>query len=121
MANLRRLPVPNADLWDWQLLAQCRDQDSAIFFHPDGERGSARANREARAKEICGTCPVLLQCRDHALAVREPYGVWGGLSPTERKTLIRAEECDVEDDQDGRAISTGTLMWNSAVRLTGLR
>ena len=27
---------------------------------------------------------MLEQCRTHALAVREPYGVWGGLTEEER-------------------------------------
>jgi WhiB family redox-sensing transcriptional regulator len=31
---------------------------------------------------------VLDQCRDHALATREPYGIWGGLSEGERALLL---------------------------------
>ena len=27
------------------------------------------------------------QCRSHALAAREPYGVWGGLSEHEREAI----------------------------------
>lgn len=89
MANLSRLPGPNADFWDWQLEAACRGMDSEVFFHPDGQRGAARAQREQRAKQICATCPVLEQCREHALRVREPYGVWGGLTEDERETILR--------------------------------
>lgn len=92
MTNVRELPVLSIDPWDWQPLASCRDQSAAVFFHPDGERGTARTIREAKAKAICETCPVLGQCREHALAVREAYGVWGGLTATERKALLRAEE-----------------------------
>jgi WhiB family redox-sensing transcriptional regulator len=33
-------------------------------------------------------CPVVRQCLDHALAVREPYGVWGGLTEDEREELM---------------------------------
>jgi WhiB family transcriptional regulator, redox-sensing transcriptional regulator len=66
--------------------------DSALFFHPAGERGPARASREVHAKRICSGCPVLSQCRAHALAVHEPYGVWGGLSESERDDIVRAEE-----------------------------
>ncbi len=88
MADVRRLPVPVAETWEWQLRAACRDLDSALFFHPDGERGPARAERETRAKQICGRCPVLEHCRRHALAVGEPYGVWGGLSLAERSALL---------------------------------
>jgi len=50
---------------------------------------SARAQREMRAKEMCRTCPVLAQCRTHALAVGEPYGIWGGLSESEREMLLK--------------------------------
>ncbi len=32
---------------------------------------------------------MLEQCRRHALAVHEPYGVWGGLSEAERDEIIR--------------------------------
>src|ERR1700751_509488 len=67
----------------------CRGVDSSVFFHPDGERGRARAQRELRAKEMCRRCPVIAQCRSHALAVGEPYGIWGGLSESERELLLK--------------------------------
>jgi WhiB family redox-sensing transcriptional regulator len=85
MADLSRLPGPNADWWDWQLRSACRQADGELFFHPDGERGPARDLRDAAAKAVCATCPVLGQCRSHALQVREPYGVWGGMTEDERE------------------------------------
>ncbi len=91
MADITRLPGPNADLWDWQIDGACRGVDTAVFFHPDGERGASRAQREASAKAICATCPVLMQCAAHALTVREPYGVWGGMSEDEREALYAAD------------------------------
>ncbi len=87
MAEISRLPGPVADLWDWQLVGACRDADPTLFFHPEGERGPARRNRDNAAKAICETCPVMQQCREHALAVREPYGVWGGLSEDDRESM----------------------------------
>jgi WhiB family redox-sensing transcriptional regulator len=95
MADTRRLPGPNADLWDWQLDAACRGMASSFFFHPEGERGPARARREARAKAVCGQCPAILQCREHALRVHEPYGIWGGLSEGERNQLLVAQSATV--------------------------
>jgi WhiB family redox-sensing transcriptional regulator len=89
VADTRRLPVPVTEIWEWQMRGSCRGMDSAFFFHPEGERGPARADREARAKEVCRTCPVLEQCRRHALSAHEPYGVWGGLSESERDEIIR--------------------------------
>ena len=53
-------------------------------------RGEARETRETAAKAVCAACPVRTQCLEHALAVREPYGVWGGLSEHEAGRLIAA-------------------------------
>jgi WhiB family redox-sensing transcriptional regulator len=89
MADTRKLPTPVAEIYDWQMHGACRGMDSAFFFHPEGERGPAKYNREARAKEVCARCPVIEQCRRHALAAEEPYGVWGGLSEAERDEIIR--------------------------------
>lgn len=85
MAEISRLPGPNAQLWEWQLRGACRSVSSDLFFHPEGERGPSRRNRELAAKKVCARCPVIAQCRTHALAVREPYGVWGGMSEDERE------------------------------------
>ena len=89
MADVSRLPGPVADLWDWQLDGACRTEDPTMFFHPEGERGSDRARRQAAARAVCAGCQVLLECREHALAVREPYGIWGGLSEEDREAVYR--------------------------------
>jgi len=91
MAEISRLPGPVADIWEWQLQGSCRDTDPTLFFHPEGERGPARRNRDAAAKAICAACPVLTQCRSHALVVREPYGVWGGLTEDDREVIYSSE------------------------------
>jgi WhiB family transcriptional regulator, redox-sensing transcriptional regulator len=87
MAEISRLPGPVADLWEWQMRGACREADPLLFFHPEGERGPARRNRDAAAKSICSGCPVVQQCRSHALQVREPYGVWGGLTEDDREEI----------------------------------
>lgn len=91
MAEISRLPGPNSDLWDWQLKGSCRGADPELFFHPEGERGPSRRNRDLAAKAICVRCPVLAQCAEHALVVREPYGVWGGLTEDEREAYYAEE------------------------------
>ncbi len=88
MADLSRLPGPIADVWEWQLQGACRQADPDLFFHPEGERGPRKDGRERAAKAVCSSCPVLRQCRAHSLSVREPYGVWGGLSEDEREQLL---------------------------------
>ncbi len=41
-----------------------------------------------RAKAICATCPEMHPCREAGMA--EPYGIWGGLTPRERRRISRA-------------------------------
>lgn len=73
-------PPETADAWLTEAL--CAQTDPEVFFP---ERGSnARA-----AKRICLHCDVIAQCRDWALSTGQQEGVWGGLSETERRTLLR--------------------------------
>ena len=88
MADIGRLSGHNEQLWEWQLHGACRGMDSARFFYLDGERGSNRERREVQAKAICLGCPVIADCRSHALQVREPYGIWGGLTEDERTRIL---------------------------------
>lgn len=88
MSEVRRLPLPGQGTWEWQLHAACRGTDTSVFYHPENERGPARQRREQQAKQICGLCPVVASCLDWALTMREPYGVWGGLSTDEREALL---------------------------------
>ncbi len=86
------LPIDEA--WAWQLAARCRDEDPGIFFATDGERGHLRRQRNERAKAICAQCTVLTQCRDHALHHQEQFGIWGGLSESDRSAALRGGGSD---------------------------
>ena len=73
----------------WYLRASCRGPESTLFFPPASiERREVRELREARAKVICAACPVRVECREFALRVREPHGIWGGLTEVERRDLL---------------------------------
>ncbi|MEE4023684.1 WhiB family transcriptional regulator [Gordonia sp. PKS22-38] len=73
----------------WREEARCRGADTAVFF-PSGELSAAdRARHERAAKQICGDCPVTRHCADYAATGPEPYGIWGGMTPTERKRRHR--------------------------------
>jgi WhiB family redox-sensing transcriptional regulator len=91
MAEISRLPIPVMEEWEWQYQGACRDLDPEAFFHPDGERGPRRRNRENAAKAVCASCPVIAACRAHALAVQEPYGIWGGLSEDDRVAILERQ------------------------------
>ena len=94
MPETGRLPWANTENWDWQLDAACRDGDARLFFPPENERSRSRSRtrREAAAKQLCGECAVRSACLHHALSAREPYGVWGGLTESERWNLL--ERCE---------------------------
>ena len=71
----------------WRRLAACRDEDTDLFF-PNGETGEALEQAEM-AKAICATCPVRVECLEFALTTNQPYGIFGGLTEAERKSLQR--------------------------------
>ena len=73
--------------WTWQSMAACRGMDTAIFYHPENERGPTRHRRDWEAKRICQGCRVVGPCLQWALETREPYGVWGGMSVEERQAM----------------------------------
>ncbi|GAA2372394.1 WhiB family transcriptional regulator [Nonomuraea africana] len=66
--------------------AACLDEDPEIFF-PISLEGAGQAQVE-HAKSICGGCSVRAACLDYALSTRQTDGVWGGTTPTERRTLL---------------------------------
>lgn len=80
---------PLGEVWDWQLHAKCRGLPVEQFY-PTGSSIGATRHTEQTAKQICATCPVMNECRAHALEVREPYGIWGGLTAVERALATEA-------------------------------
>ena len=87
MASIKRLPQPLLSSYEWQVEGACRDTDPNEFFAEEAERGNRRLSRDERAKAMCRECPVVKQCFEHAMTVREAYGVWGGTTPEERELL----------------------------------
>ncbi|ATN88665.1 WhiB family transcription factor [Mycobacterium phage Demsculpinboyz] len=67
----------------WRDLARCAEVDPEMFFPEKG--GSAKP-----AKRICSRCEVADECLEWALANRENYGVFGGLTAKERRPLLKA-------------------------------
>ncbi|WP_419179545.1 WhiB family transcriptional regulator [Rhodococcus opacus] len=76
---------------NWRTLGLCYGTKRSVFFSPDNERRHARRRRETQAKRICGRCPVIAECREHALQAAESFGVWGGMSEAERSRSGRRD------------------------------
>jgi WhiB family transcriptional regulator, redox-sensing transcriptional regulator len=86
---IRAWPATLEEFWSWHMEAACRRVDTGLFYSPEGERGPRKERREAAAKQVCGACRVVELCAAYALATREPYGTWGGLSESDRRELVR--------------------------------
>ncbi|MFC9847757.1 WhiB family transcriptional regulator [Streptomyces sp. NPDC060223] len=69
----------------WVKQGACRVEPDAMF------PGSTVLEIE-HAKSYCRACPVIEACAQWALDTREEYGVWGGLSETERRSLLRSKQ-----------------------------
>jgi WhiB family redox-sensing transcriptional regulator len=88
-APVETWPSTLEEFWSWHMDAACRRVDTALFYSPEGERGPRKERRELAAKQICGTCKVVEVCAAYAIATREPYGTWGGLSENDRREQLR--------------------------------
>ena len=88
--------------------ALCKGPNSALFFRPDDEVKGSKAQllRVRSAKMSCEQCVHKDDCLDYALANNETYGIWGGKSESERRTLRRAK--GVMRDRRLKPIAHGT-------------
>lgn len=55
-----------------------------------------------RARKICNACPVRTACLEFAVAVGETHGMWGGLTPDERKPIVADRRHAALDTQANR-------------------
>ncbi|MFD7552869.1 MULTISPECIES: WhiB family transcriptional regulator [unclassified Streptomyces] len=68
--------------------AACIGHEPELFF-PRGESERWEQSIE-KAKHICGSCTIRVDCLRHAVDNSEADGVWGGLTPAERRRFRRA-------------------------------
>lgn len=48
---------------------------------------STNPNKVAKAKAFCASCPMTKECLKMALDNNEEYGIFGGMTPKERKVM----------------------------------
>lgn len=71
---------PSPDELEWQLDALCAQVDPDAMFPEKG--GSSKT-----AKQVCARCPVRAECL--AFGLEDRFGIYGGLSERERRSLVR--------------------------------
>lgn len=63
----------------WMDDALCR-QTGGDGFYPTGKGQPAKY-----ARQVCNHCPVILNCRWHAINNDERLGIWGGMNYRQRR------------------------------------
>jgi hypothetical protein len=72
-----RLPLTGAE--------PCAQVDPELF---DIDEAPTLEMWKPYLRDLCSSCPVFTECRDHAIK-HEEYGFWGGMSANERKMYRR--------------------------------
>lgn len=71
------------------VVVPCTNTDPELWFPDETDTESSTRTRYNVARKLCKVCPVRELCLDYALIQPEIDGMWGGLSPSERKHLRR--------------------------------
>jgi WhiB family redox-sensing transcriptional regulator len=69
----------------WHSSAACRGQDVSLWFPERRGRFDETQAKARAAKAICAECPVRVECLQWALDTHEPFGIYGGTTPSERR------------------------------------
>ena len=64
----------------WQDGAACRQIPVELFFPPAEQESEV-------AKRVCSDCTVRQPCLEFALEEGERFGIWGGLTSQERRSV----------------------------------
>ncbi len=81
-ANEPALATPITEERPWAAFAICRDRDPDVFFPatPEGESDAIR---------VCRGCPVQIDCLEFAIEAKIRFGIWGGMTESQRRALQR--------------------------------
>lgn len=90
MAEISKREMPHATFGfisiNWQDKAACSAIDVAVFYY---DTWTERLDELNQIRRVCAECPVRAQCLEYALDTDDKYGVWGGLTPRERRQVKR--------------------------------
>ena len=70
----------------WAQSAECAKPGQPLMFPHEADAVAIE-----QAKGVCDRCPVRQSCLTEALDRNESFGIWGGLTTVERRTLRRQE------------------------------
>jgi WhiB family redox-sensing transcriptional regulator len=61
--------------------------DALCVEYPEVEFFPERGQDSRPAKAVCARCLVRFECRDYAIAEGIKFGIWGGTSERERRSM----------------------------------
>lgn len=75
----------------WEDRSACRDEQyrdhADDWYAPSSNRDAHNA-----AMRVCAGCPVRAECQNAALNRREAWGIWGGLTEGQRRSILRSRQ-----------------------------
>jgi WhiB family transcriptional regulator, redox-sensing transcriptional regulator len=75
---------------DWRGQAMCGRLPKSTFFDYNS-LGLKKKEKERRIKvamSACNACPVRIKCYEFSVLNNEPYGIWAGTFPEDRRKLF---------------------------------
>lgn len=101
------IELPQLKDWgngEWRAKATCANSDTEKFFpHRDGVDAALIV---AQAQLCCAACTVRKECLEFALTNKLKYGIWGGVTPRNRRGL------EVEDAERASAMPATVILKN---------
>lgn len=75
---------------NWREFAACSTVDdvTALYFFGDGDNAIPVHRQHEKARQVCYTCPVQLDCLLYAVEKDERFHIWGGLTESQRKRYV---------------------------------
>lgn len=98
--RVTREPSPLEALADlappaWVAEALCGEVGGDLWFPDKDGSGDSGQSHASGAKATCLACPVRVECLQHAIETNEPHGIWGGLTPNERRSFKKGQPLKV--------------------------
>lgn len=113
---------------DLRMEGKCAYTDPEAFFPLAAEGTPVGDAERAYAKSVCAGCPVRSACLEWALDTGQDYGVWGGMTEGERRTLPGRPQLGPEpvahaievsvNGQDNKATTLHALVCQHTKRFT---
>ncbi|MCU1395639.1 MAG: WhiB family regulatory protein [Ilumatobacteraceae bacterium] len=85
----------------WSRSAICETADPDLFFPQPG-------TDTTYARSMCKACPVRRQCLDYALETKQKFGIWGGMTESQRRRLRREDATANHPARPAHLRPTGT-------------